>query len=121
MRAWLGFQKMSDEVVIWTDSDHAGCTKTRNNTSGGLAMLGSHLAKSWSSTQDIVALSSGEAGSYGIVKGAAQGFGIRSMLDDFGIKGRVVLNTDASAAKGIAMRKGLGRVRHIEVNQSWIQ
>ena len=29
--------------------------------------------------------------------------------------------TDASAAKGIACRKGLGKVRHIEVNQLWIQ
>ena len=31
------------------------------------------------------------------------------------------INTDASAAKGIASRKGLGKVRHIEVNQLWIQ
>ena len=31
------------------------------------------------------------------------------------------VNTDASAAKGMANRKGLGKVRHIEVNQLWIQ
>ena len=76
MISWFGFQQLPDELVIWTDSDHAGCTKTRKSTSGGVAMLGSHLIKSWSSTQDIVALSSGEAEYYGIVKGAAQGFGI---------------------------------------------
>ena len=29
--------------------------------------------------------------------------------------------TDASAAKGIASRRGLGKVRHIEVNQLWLQ
>ena len=29
--------------------------------------------------------------------------------------------TDASAAKAIASRKGLGEVRHREVNQFWIQ
>ena len=29
--------------------------------------------------------------------------------------------TDSSTAKGIASRKGLGKVRHIEVNQLWIQ
>ena len=33
----------------------------------------------------------------------------------------VKVNTDASAAKGIANRKGLGKVRHIAVNQLWIQ
>ena len=33
----------------------------------------------------------------------------------------VLIRTDASAAKGIATRKGLGKVRHIEVNQLWLQ
>jgi len=31
------------------------------------------------------------------------------------------VNTDASAAMGIACRRGLGKVRHIQVNQLWIQ
>ena len=31
------------------------------------------------------------------------------------------LKTDASAAKGIANRKGLGKVRHLEVHLLWIQ
>jgi hypothetical protein len=31
------------------------------------------------------------------------------------------VNTDASAAKGIANRRGIGKVRHIEVNQLWVQ
>ena len=34
---------------------------------------------------------------------------------------KIKLLTDASAAKGIASRKGLGKVRHIEVNQLWLQ
>ena len=29
--------------------------------------------------------------------------------------------TDSSAAKGMASRKGLGKVRHVEVNQLWVQ
>ena len=106
---------------MWTDSDHAGCTKTRKSTSGVLVRIGSHLIKSWSSTQDVVALSSGEAEYYGIVKGASQGFGVRGMMGDLGIRLSVTLNTDATAARGIALRKGLGKVRHIEVNQLWVQ
>ena len=34
---------------------------------------------------------------------------------------RIRVSTDASAAKGIASRRGLGKVRHIEVNQLWVQ
>ena len=79
------------------------------------------MVKSWCSTQAIVALSSGEAEYYGIVKGASVGIGLRSMLRDFGLEVSIRVNTDASAAKGMANRKGLGKVRHIEVNQLWIQ
>ena len=43
------------------------------------------------------------------------------MLSDFGLKASVQLNTDASAAKGIASRKGLGKIRHVEVQQLWLQ
>jgi len=68
---------------------------------GGLVTLGSHAVKSWSSTQAVVALSSGEADYYGLVKVGTMALGIRSMLQDMGIDGRIVLRTDASAAKGI--------------------
>ena len=84
-------------------------------------MLGNHLVKTWCGTQAIVALSSGEAEYYGIVKGASVGLGLRSMLGDFGVEMAIRVNTDASAAKGMANRKGLGKVRHIAVNQLWIQ
>ena len=50
------------------------------------------------------------------------------MLDDLGVGMRlkvmdrkIRIKTDASAARGMALRKGLGPVRHIEVGQLWIQ
>jgi hypothetical protein len=43
------------------------------------------------------------------------------MLGDCGVEVAIKVNTDASAAKGMANRKGLGKVRHIVVNQLWIQ
>ena len=84
-------------------------------------MLGNHMVKSWCSTQAIVSLSSGEAEYYGVVKGGSIGIGLRSMMGDFGVEVTIRINTDASAAKGMANRKGLGKVRHIAVNQLWIQ
>ena len=34
---------------------------------------------------------------------------------------RVRTSTDSTASSGIANRRGLGNVRHIEVNQLWLQ
>ena len=84
-------------------------------------MLGGHLIKSWASTQAIIALSSGEAEFYALVKCGSVALGIKRMLDDWGVKVKITIITDASAAKGITARKGAGKIRHIEVSQLWIQ
>jgi hypothetical protein len=42
-------------------------------------------------------------------------------LADVGVKCKVVVKSDASVAKGIASRSGLGKVRHIDVSQLWVQ
>ena len=84
-------------------------------------MLGGHTIKTWSTTQAVIALSSGEAEYYGMVKGASVGLGVKELMRDLGMQLRTRVFTDASAAIGIASRKGLGKVRHIEVNQLWLQ
>ena len=84
-------------------------------------MLGEHCIKSWSITQSVIALSSGEAEYYSMVKGASVALGLVGMLSDFECKISVVLRTDSSAAKGIGSRRGLGKVRHIELSQLWLQ
>ena len=45
------------------------------------------------------------------------------MLLDFGvvIDEPIEVKSDASAAIGIAQRRGMGKVRHIETNQLWLQ
>ena len=40
---------------------------------------------------------------------------------DFGVRTGVRIRIDASAAVGIATRRGIGRVRHIELNELWLQ
>ena len=84
-------------------------------------MFGSHCTQSWASTQAVIALSSGEAEYYGLVKAASVGLGIRSMQRDMGIDTSIHVFTDAEAARGIATRRGLGRTRHIEVHYLWVQ
>jgi hypothetical protein len=84
-------------------------------------MLGKHLIKSWCTTQQVIATSSGEAELYALVKGAYQTKGLISMLVDMGhtLDGKVC--TDASAAIGIVHRRGLGKVKHLDVQHLWVQ
>ena len=85
-------------------------------------MFGTHAIKHLSSTQTLISLSSGEAQYYGCVRAASRGLGVKSMLVDLGVKGkRLRVKTDASVAKGLVARRGLGCIRHIEVNQLWLQ
>ena len=84
-------------------------------------MIGSHAIKTWSSTQDVIATSSGEAEYYALVKCGSQALGLGAMMQDLGIEFRTHLKTDASAAQGIGMRRGLGKVKHLEVGQLWLQ
>ncbi len=68
-------------------------------------MIGDISIKGWSSTQTVIALSSGEAEYYGMVKGASMALGVRSVLGDLGCDMQIRLRTDAAAAKGIASRR----------------
>ena len=71
--------------------------------------------------QAVVALSSGEAEYYALVKGASEGMGIQGIAVDMGLELCIHISTDASAAIGIASRRGTGKVKNIELNQLWIQ
>ena len=115
------YQNKPNKIRVWVDTDHAGCKAARKSTSRGIIMIGCHMIKEWSMTQGVIALSSGEAEYYGIVKGSSVGMGVQSVIRDMGVHYKLQVLTDSSAAKGIASRRGLGRVRHIEVNQLWVQ
>ena len=117
----FGWQDLPAELHTFTDSDWAGDKETRKSTSGGAITWGSHTLKTWSTTQHIIALSSGEAKLYALVMGAAQSHGLAAMLDDFSIQVSCAVCTDAAAAIGMVHRRGLGRTRHIEVQYLWIQ
>jgi len=114
------FQR-ADGIQVYTDTDWAGCPKTRRSTSGGAVMLGSHCLKTWSSTQPTVSLSSGEAEFYGLVKASGIGLGFKALLEDFGRELPVTIWTDSSAAIGVVGRQGLGRLRHLDTHSLWVQ
>ena len=83
------------KMQVFSDSDWAGCLRTRRSTSGGLMMAGWHPLRTWSSTQKVVATSSAEAELYSAAEGALRGLGLQSMLREmegrrkFGIVNRL--------------------------------
>ena len=103
------------------DTDFAGCKETRRSTSGGLVLYNGCLVKQWAKTQTTLALSSGEAELHGIAAGIAQGLGMKSLARDLGFSMQIRIHSDATAALGICRRRGLGKIRHLDVTDLWCQ
>ena len=77
--------------------------------------------KHWSRTQKARALSTGEAEYYAMVTSCAEGLGLQALAEDMGWKVTVRIWTDSSAAKAVAKRRGLGKLRHVELKWLWVQ
>ena len=116
--AW---QEKPTALRVFTDSDWAGDIETRKSTSGGVILHGEHLLCHWSRTQATIALSSGEAELNASVKGASEALGLRTMAHEIGMKLKIDLMGDSSAAKGIMLRTGAGSIKHLCTKQLWIQ
>ena len=95
--------------------------RTRRSTSGGVAFIGSHAIRAWSSTQSVVALSSAEAELTGLSKGGTIGIGLQSLCHDLGLSLQLRLHSDSTAAIGVCRRRGLGKIRHLAVADLWLQ
>ena len=80
-----------------------------------------HTIKTWAKAQSLIAKSTGEAELYGTVRGSCEGLGLQSLYGDFGVKAALKVYLDANAAKGIVERKGLCKVRRIDVEHLWLQ
>ena len=115
---------MQDQVPTcraYSDSDWAGCSRTRKSTSGGTAMMGKHLIVHWSSTQATIALSVAEAELNGMTKGGTESLFLKHLSDEIGLNLDIEIRTDSSAGKGILSRQGCGKVKHLEARQMWLQ
>ena len=78
--------------------------------------------RTWSTTQPTVALSVAEAEFYAMVEGATRGIGNLHMLNELGMQiVDVELHTDSSSAKSFASRRGVGKIRHVDLKELWLQ
>lgn len=116
--------KWQDELAgftTYTDSDWAGCVVARRSISGGIIKRGEHIIKHWSRTQSVVALSPGEAELCAVVKGSTETIGTIQLACEMGQVQTGTLCTDSSAAKGTVSRIGGGKLKHVAVNDLWVQ
>ena len=107
-------------VDVFVDTDWASRWQ-RKSTSGGMMTVDGVGVKHWSRTQKARALSVGEAEYYAMVTGCAQGLGLQALADDLWWKVMVRIWTDSSAAKAVASRRGLGKLRHVELKWLCVQ
>ena len=115
------WQEIQDTMTVFSDANWAGCHRTRKSTSGGVIKIGEHLIRSWSKTQATVALSSAESEFYATLKACQEALGMSALAEELNMKYGIRVLVDASAALGVAQRKGLGKIRHLHTGSLWIQ
>ena len=97
---------------VLSDSEWAGCTKTRRSTSSSSVMLGGHLIAP-ATTQNEVATSSGEAEFYALNKSASRALDAVALAADTATVVKPRVRVDAAASNAMASRRGVGRVKHL--------
>ena len=78
-------QKKPQGIEVRMDTDFAGCQQSRKSAPGGIIRHGHRNVKSWSTSQAVVALSSGWAEYYGVLKGASGAIGVNEFCRELGV------------------------------------
>ena len=66
-------------------------------------------------------MSSGEAEIYAVVRCVCELLGLQGLLRDLGMPMNIQCFTDSSAARGVAMRRAVGKIKHLETKTLWVQ
>ena len=105
-------------VEVCTDADWASCKDNRRSTSSCAVFYGGFLLHSPSRTQKIVSLSSAESEMYAAASGACDAVLIVGI---FQWMLQLCLYVDSAAARGVVIRRGVGKVRHLSCRSLWLQ
>ena len=87
-------------------------------------MLVKHSMKTRSASQGATTLSSAEAEIYAMIEAVLKAKGLLSLASELGFSALpnvVRIETDSSAAKSFVSRRGLGKMRHLEIRDLWLQ
>lgn len=109
------YQQLPRSVTVSSDSEFGpGAGRRGHRRAEVVSGWGWHMVKIWSRRQSVVALSSGEAEYYALLKSASHGIEALSLFDVLCLRWDLQLETDSSAALGIIRRRDLGKTRHTQ-------
>ena len=109
-------------IEVYSDADWAADKTDRRSISGCTIYISGSLVYSASRTQKVIPLSSAESETYAAASATSDGIFLKNLWSwitrqVIGIK----LYLDSAAARGILMRQGVGRVRHLHCKVLWMQ
>ena len=108
-------------IRVQTDSEWAGREEKRKSVSGGSIRVGGQWVRSWPKGQSKVAGSSGEAELHAANYGSSQAMCLKSIVKELGWDMAINFEVGANATIGILHRRGLGKLRHVEMEELWLQ
>jgi len=114
-------QKGLVEMLVETDTDHAGDKNSRRSMSSRLCVVDQCPMFSQVKRQALQSLSSGESEFYGLTDAALESKPLVDLYNWLGFTVSWTTATDSSTAKSMALRRGIGRVRHLDTRSLWAQ
>lgn len=109
------------EVSVFTDSDWSNDKITRKSVGAGVT-VGDSVVMDYCGIQSTPARSSAEAECYAMVTAASEALHIAEVVKLLsGVQAKIKIFSDASGARSIAARQGVGRLPHVECGTLWLQ
>ena len=105
----------------WSDANWAAAESERRSVSCGVLQADECALCAYGRRQHVVATSSAESEFYALTAVAAETIFFKMILEFMGFSVVAVILTDSSAAKQIALREGVGKVRHLDTRSLWLK
>jgi len=110
-----------EELEGCSDSDWAQNLVTRKSVSCGTFRIGGCLQGGYVRGQDVLATSSGQAEFFACGSLVNEGIGICQVYSELGFPLEFIVKLDSAAAIGMCQRRGVGKVRHLDIRYLHVQ
>jgi hypothetical protein len=113
----LYHEDVGNTLKIWVDSSKPG-----RATTGAVVFWQGTMLESWSKTQGVVTLSTCESELIAMTSAAQEGRLLQQIMERV-LHEPVPLTvfSDSSSAEAFTKKLGVGRIRHLEIRELWIQ